>query len=99
MGFFSQHSESPKNYQSDLNNETVTENSSFLINYSQREPIVGQAIFPFQAKYTRQNKRIQKGAGRNAAASQEQTIPLRTGHQGNWKVSECFWAIGKLSFI
>lgn len=47
-----------------------------------------QAIFPFQAKFAGQNKRIQKGAGRNAAAGPEQTIPLRTGHEGNWSESQ-----------
>lgn len=54
----------------------ATENPFFPISYSQNGTCFGHGNFSFQAKYERKNEGVQKGAGRNAAASQEQTIPL-----------------------
>ncbi|NXR99465.1 F161B protein, partial [Oxylabes madagascariensis] len=49
-----------ENYQSDLKNETLTENSSFLISYSQREPIVDRQFFHFRQNLQDRTKEYRK---------------------------------------
>lgn len=60
IGVFLPSIQNQENYQTDLKNETATKNSSFLISYSQREPIADMQFFYFRKNMQDRTKEYRK---------------------------------------